>query len=169
MKTERQLRIDEFAKAVGYRPSTIRKKVLKREIAFYKVGRIIAIPESEVARLLGDAPRSVEYWVRRFQQQGLAGLREGERPGRPRRLSEQQLQEIDTVLHGMPREVGLRGSLWDGKTLAAWIERQYDVKLGVRQCQRIFRQLGYRLRKPRTALAQADPERQQAHKKNSKR
>ena len=56
----------------------------------------------EVARLLGDAPRSVEYWVRRFQQQGLAGLREGDRPGRPRRLSEQQLQEIDTVLHGMP-------------------------------------------------------------------
>ena len=123
----------------------------------------------EVAKLLGDAPRSVEYWVRWFKEKGLAGLREGERPGRPRRLSEQQLQEIDTVLHGQPRQVGLRGSLWDGKTLAAWIERQYDVKLGVRQCQRIFRQLGYRLRKPRPALAHADPVRQQAHKKNSKR
>jgi transposase len=69
----------------------------------------------------------------------------------------------------MPREVGLRGSLWDGKTLAAWIEQQYDVKLGVRQRQRIFRQLGYRLRKPRPALALADPEQQQKHKKNSKR
>lgn len=123
----------------------------------------------EVAKLLGDAPRSVEYWVRRFQEKGLAGLREGERPGRPRRLSEQQLQEINTVLHGMPREVGLRGSLWDGKTLAAWIQQQYEVELGVRQCQRIFRQLGYRLRKPRPALAHADPEQQQKHKKNSKR
>lgn len=120
----------------------------------------------EVAKLLGDAPRSVEYWVRRFQEKGLAGLREAERSGRPRRLNEQQLQEIDTALHGTPREVGLRGTLWDGKTLAAWIEQQYAVKLGVRQCQRIFRQLGYRLRKPRPALAQADPEQQQAHKKN---
>ena len=27
----------------------------------------------EVARLLGDAPRSVEYWVHRFEQQGLGG------------------------------------------------------------------------------------------------
>ena len=35
----------------------------------------------EVARLLGDAPRSVEYWVRRFERQGLAGLAEGERSG----------------------------------------------------------------------------------------
>src|SRR5205807_9401179 len=31
----------------------------------------------EVARLLGDAPRSVENWVHRFDQQGLGGLAEG--------------------------------------------------------------------------------------------
>ena len=35
----------------------------------------------EVARLLGDAPRSVVYWVHRFDQQGLDGLSEGERSG----------------------------------------------------------------------------------------
>jgi transposase len=28
----------------------------------------------EVSRLLGDAPRSVEYWVRHFEERGLAGL-----------------------------------------------------------------------------------------------
>ena len=69
----------------------------------------------------------------------------------------------------MPRALGLGGNLWDGKTLAAWIQRQYGISLGVRQCQRLFRQLGFRLRKPRPAIAWADPERQQAHKKNSKR
>ena len=67
------------------------------------------------------------------------------------------------------REAGLSGTLWDGKTLAVWIEQQYGVSLGVRQCQRIFRQLGFRLRKPRPALAQANPERQSEHKKNSRR
>lgn len=123
----------------------------------------------EVAGLLGDAPRSVEYWVRRFEEEGLAGLQEGERPGRPRRLSPKQLAEVDAVLRKAPREVSLGGNLWDGKTLAAWIERQYKTHLGVRQCQRLFRQLGFRLRKPRPLVAQADPERQKAHKKNSKR
>src|ERR1700676_474628 len=39
----------------------------------------------EVARLLGDAPRSVEHWAHRFDQQGPAGLTEGERSGRPSR------------------------------------------------------------------------------------
>ena len=32
----------------------------------------------EVAQLLGDAPRSVVYWVGRFEKEGLAGLWEGE-------------------------------------------------------------------------------------------
>lgn len=122
----------------------------------------------EVARLLGDSPRTVEYWVHGFERRGLAGLIEGERSGRPRRLEEQQLKEIGVVLRQMPREVGLGGNLWDGKTLATWIEREQGIELGVRQCQRLFRQLGFRLRKPRPALAGADPEKQKVHKKNSK-
>jgi transposase len=123
----------------------------------------------EVAMLLGDAPRSVEYWVRGFEEGGLAGLREGERSGRPGRLNEKHLRDINIVLRQMPRDVGLGGNLWDGQTLAAWIAKQYGIGLGVRQCQRLFRQLGFRLRKPRPSIAPADPARQKAHKKNFKR
>src|ERR1039458_4826204 len=36
----------------------------------------------EVAALLGDAPRSVEYWVGNFEKSGLSGLREGVCSGR---------------------------------------------------------------------------------------
>ena len=122
----------------------------------------------QVAGLLGDAPRTVQYWVRRFEQDGLAGLLEGERPGRPRRLSEHQLDLVNVALRGSPEECGLSGNLWDGKTLSAWIQRRFGVALGVRQCQYLFRRLGFRLRKPRPLIAQADPERQKRHKKNSR-
>jgi transposase len=123
----------------------------------------------EVGRLLGDAPRSVEYWVRRFEKDGLAGFFEGERPGRPRRLSYKLMAAVDRILRRPPQEAGFSGAIWDGKTLSAWLEQKYHLHLGVRQCQRTFRQLGFRLRKPRPALAQADPELQKAHKKNFRR
>ena len=123
----------------------------------------------EAGRLLGDAPRSVQYGVRRFEERGLAGLVEGERSGRPQRLNESQRWEVNAVLRRTPREVGLTGTLWDGKTLRAWIERRFGVGLGVRQCQRLFRQLGFGLRKPRPLIAHADPEQQKTHKKNSRR
>jgi excisionase family DNA binding protein len=54
MQLERHLRVDEFARITGYKVPTIRKKLNKREIGYRKVGRIIAIPESEVERLLGQ-------------------------------------------------------------------------------------------------------------------
>ena len=37
----------------------------------------------QVSELLGDAPRTVAYWVHRFERDGLGGLTEEERPGRP--------------------------------------------------------------------------------------
>ena len=118
-----------------------------------------------VAHLLGDSPRAVQYWMHRFEEEGLAGLVEGERPGRPTRLNDEQLDEIGLVLRKPPSDVGLSVNLWDGKLLSSYIAQRYDVELGVRQSQRLFRQLGFRFRKPRPVIARADPERQLAHKK----
>ena len=117
-----------------------------------------------VARLLGDAPRTVEYWVHRFEAQGLAGLREGVRPGRPSRLDPAQVARVQAALRGKPADVGLRGNLWDGKTLAAYV-RQLGVALRPRQCRNLLRRWEFRYRKPRPVIARADPAKQAAHKK----
>ena len=37
----------------------------------------------EVADLLGHSPRTIQYWVERFEQSGFAGLEDQEREGRP--------------------------------------------------------------------------------------
>jgi transposase len=122
----------------------------------------------EVSRLLGDSPRTVEYWVRRFEDKGLAGLVEGERAGRPRRLGDERLEEIDSVLRQDPESVGIARGLWDGKGLSEFIKKRYGITLGVRQSQYIFKSLGFRLRKPRPLIARADPEVQEEYKKTPK-
>lgn len=119
----------------------------------------------QVAELLGDSPRTVVNWVQRFETEGLAGLSEGERSGRPSRLSAPQLSRVEAALRSSPTQFGLPTQMWDGPTLSAFVGQQLGVKLKVRQCQRLFRQLGFRLRKPRPQVAQADPQLQAAHKK----
>jgi transposase len=120
----------------------------------------------QAADLLGDSSRSVEYWVRRFETNGFAGLTDQPKSGRPGRLSPAQMEKIDNALRQSPSQAGLTGShLWDGKTLATFVRRQLGVTLGVRQCQRLFRQLNFRLRKPRPVVASADPAQQAAYKK----
>ena len=56
---EKHFRIPEVSAIVPYKESTIRKLILERKIAFRKIGRIIAIPESEVKRLLGEVHEAV--------------------------------------------------------------------------------------------------------------
>lgn len=121
----------------------------------------------QVGRWLGDASRTVEYWVHRFEEEGLSGLVDLERPGRPSRLNDEQYRKIGEVLRQSPLDVGLGTNLWDGKTLSKFIESRFGVSLGVRQCQRLFRQLGFRMRKPRPVIARADAEKQEEYKKKS--
>jgi len=119
----------------------------------------------EVAELFGQSPRTVEYWVRRFEASGFAGLQEAERPGRPGALDAKGLERVGRELRKNPRDLGYEQNLWDGKLLSHHLAEKYAIQLGVRQCQRLFTQLGFRRRKPRPLIAQADPEAQQAYKK----
>ncbi|MDO8945875.1 MAG: winged helix-turn-helix domain-containing protein [Desulfocapsaceae bacterium] len=120
----------------------------------------------EVGKLLGDSTRIVQYWVNQFERDGFAGLADADHPGRPPRLGEQHMETIGKALRKTPADFGLSTNMWDGKTLSAFIKVQFNIDLGVRQSQRLFRQLGFRLRKPRPIIAKADPEKQAEHKKN---
>jgi transposase len=91
----------------------------------------------QVAELFGEDRRTVQRWVTRVD------------------------------LRRDPQTFGYAGHLWDGKLLAAHLRLRYKVRLGVRQCQRIFGHMGFRLRKPRPQVAQSDPVKVAAFKKTA--
>lgn len=121
----------------------------------------------QAALWLSESERTVQRWVTRFEEVGFAGLQEGERPGRPRRLADADWSRVESDLRRNPREFGFSETLWDGKLLAAHLRKSYQVALGARQCQRLFSQMGFRLRKPRPVIAKADPAAQAAFKKTA--
>jgi transposase len=119
----------------------------------------------QAAKALGDSPGTVVTWVRRFEQAGFAGLNDHEGRGRRARLGRAQMKQVEAALRRSPADFGLPAQLWDGPLLSAFVQRRFGVTLRVRQCQRLFRRLGFRLRKPRPEIAQADPVLQAAVKK----
>lgn len=122
----------------------------------------------EVAQMFGQNPTTIQRWINKFEKNGFSALEESEKPGRPYRLDPSQLKIINTDLRKSPRDFGYDQNLWDGKLLSHHIKHALDVPLGVRQCQRLFHQLGFRLRKPRPILAHADQAAQEAFKKTPK-
>jgi transposase len=121
----------------------------------------------EAGERVGHSARCVELWVNRFNELGPAGLKYDPRPGRTPRLDDELLGEVAQDLRTTPRAFGYSQNLWDGKLLSHHLEKRYSVHLGVRQCQRLFHRLGFRLRAPRPVSDKMNPGWVEAFKKGS--
>jgi len=122
----------------------------------------------QAGEVLGHDSTTIQRWVHDFNTNGFTGLFDVERPGRPASLNAKQWDKLSKDLRKHPKEFGYDQNLWDGKLLAHHLNEQYGIEIGVRQCQRIFHKFGFRRRKPRPVIAQADPSAQKAFKKTSK-
>lgn len=118
------------------RGATPRERILHRlhSVALVLNGRSC----SEVARFYGDSARIVAYWVKRFDESGLAGLEEEARSGRPSKLTASQLQRVKVFVRKTSES---SASPITGEVLAAFIKGTFHVSLTVRQCRRIVKQI----------------------------
>jgi len=126
-------------------------------------------PINYVANLFGVNPTTVQRWVHRLNESGFEGLKDKAGRGRRSQLSESDRRQLKAEIESSPDSFGYQQSRWDGKLLSHHLKLHYDIQLKVRQCQNLFKQLGFSLQRPRKMPVGADPEKREAFKKNSKR
>jgi len=123
-----------------------------------------------VAELFDNSPRSLSNWIHKINEtKDINVLRDKAKPGRTPSLNPEQFEKLKQVLQKYPDEVGLNANIWDGKTLSYYIEREFKIILKVRQCQRIFRKLGFSLKRARPVVAKGDEQKKVEAKKNLKK
>jgi len=87
----RKLKISEAETAILILQDEIRRSYEARYD--HRLHAILMVAQDiscrQVAQLLGDSPRTVAYWVKRFEAEGLSGLADADRPGRPSKLNEE--------------------------------------------------------------------------------
>ena len=135
----------------------------------FAVNMVLAgTPASQVGSYAGYTKATVTGWVKTADESGFEALRTKSRPGRPKKLTEDQYDEIDNALQNDPKEYGYK--VWDGPILSVQIKKQYDVKLCVRQCQRLLHTLGYSHIRPQTYPSKGyeDTEERESYKKTSR-
>jgi transposase len=112
-----------------------------------------------IGALFGNSPRTIRNWIKRVNETGdIESLRSKKHPGRPPRLSDEQRQELKTVIQEPPEKHGIAISIWDGKSLSSYISKRYNIVMKTRTCQRLFRQLGFSLKRARPVVSRADEE-----------
>lgn len=115
-------------------------------------------PINYVASLFEMNPTTVQRWVHRLNTLGFEGLRDKAGRGRRPRLTEADRVQLQEEMKKSPRDFDYQQARWDGKLLSHHLKVHYGVELKVRQCQNLFRQLGFSLKRPRRMPTGADPE-----------
>lgn len=120
---------------------------------------------SELSGLCGESSRTLSSWVKAVDESGFEALRPKKQPGRPQRLTETQREEIKIAILSDPSDYGY--NVWDGPSLSDFILNHYQIILGVRQCQRLFHQLGFSQIRPQSLPSKdrkEDPNREEFKK-----
>jgi transposase len=112
---------------------------------------------AEAARLAGMERQALRDAVVRYNAEGLAGLYDRPKPGRPQRLSagEQAALAARVFTAPDPDEDGV--CAWTRADLCRWLEARFKEKFHPSSLSRVLRRLELSWRKTRPVHPEADP------------
>ena len=82
-----------------------------------------------IAAAVGVSERTVRRWVKRFTAQGLAGLADAPRSGRPATYPPEAVGELLAASLTDPRELGLPFGSWTLDRLAAYLAEEQGIAM----------------------------------------
>jgi transposase len=111
----------------------------------------------DIARLLGVERSSVYDWICAWNDHQLEGLKEGQRSGRPARLTAAQREHIFDLVESGPIAYGFTTGVWTSPLLQHVIVEEFGVSYHPGHVRKLLKTLGCSVQRPTTRLVQADP------------
>lgn len=121
--------------------------------------------EPEITRTIGLSRRTVQTWVQRYNESGLAGLQDRAGRGRKSILSVEQQELVAQRIEQGPKEgevCALRGV-----DFQKFIEEQFGKLMSLSAVYNLLHELGYEWLVPRSKHRKSDPEAITAFQKKS--
>jgi len=140
----------------------------------YQARRLLALAlvlegasRTAAARAAGMDRQTLRDWVIRYNEEGIEGLCDRPRSGRPPRLGEAQLAELARLVEEGP-DVAVHGVVrWRCVDLQAQIKTRFGVEISERHVGRLLRRLKFTRLSVRPRHPEADAAAQEAFKKTS--
>lgn len=122
-------------------------------------------PEAVAEQQMVSVP-TIYNWHRLWREQGLEGLANKPRKGRPSKATETYCQKLEEVLEKEPSEFGYGFAIWTTDRLRAHLEKETGILLSESRFRALLKKRGYRYRRPKHDLSHLQDK--QAKKKAEK-
>ena len=139
-----------------------RMRIRLQAIILAKQGRTT----KQIAEALDAGGRSVQEWVQRYNENGVEGLEHRPGQGRPWKLSAQERERLCQRIEAGPGEEDSVCTL-RGKDIQRILRKEFGKLCHLNGVYALLHRLGYSSLVPRPRHRHADPEAQEAFKKNT--
>ena len=86
-------------------------------------------PLEAIVRWSGRSPRTIRFWLDRFAVDGVAGMADAPRVGRPARADAGYRAALERAVETRPRDLGLAFDVWTSPRLSAYLAETTGVRI----------------------------------------
>jgi transposase len=113
---------------------------------------------AQIARIVRESEATVLRWLKRYQAEGLEGLQDAPRPGRPSPMTEAYKADLLAAVRRRPRSLGLPFSLWTLQRLVDYLAERTGIRVSDETIRRALKHAGIVLSRPQHQISSPDPE-----------
>ncbi len=111
-----------------------------------------------IAQIVRKDDQTVRNWFRRYEAEGIEGLKDAPKPGSPRKVTPEYVKRLVDVVRLRPRSLSLPFSLWTLDRLADYMAEQTGVRVEGETVRVRLKENEIVLSRPQHKISSPDPE-----------
>jgi transposase len=128
----------------------------RAQIVFLAAEQRLKVPQ--IARIVREREATVLRWLKRYLAEGMKGLQDAPRPGRPSPMTVAYTDERLAAVRRRPRSFGLPFSWWTLQRLVDDLAEQTGIRVSDETVRRALKQAGIVLSRPQHQISSPDPD-----------
>jgi transposase len=139
-----------------YRTTKAPRLRTRAQMVLLSVEQGLKVPQ--IAPIVREREATVLRWLKRYLAEGIAGLQDAPRPGRPSELTAEYRAELLAAVRRRPRSLHLPFSLWTLQRLADYLAERPGVRVSDETVRRALKHADIVLSRPQHQMSSPDPE-----------
>jgi transposase len=139
-----------------YRTTKAPRLRTRAQMVLLSVEQGLKVPQ--IAAIVRESEATVLRWLKRYGAEGLEGLQDAPRPGRPSEITTEYRAKLLAVVRRRPRSLQWPFSLWTLPRLADYLAEHTGLRVSDETVRRALKQAGMVLSRPQHQISSPDPE-----------
>jgi transposase len=139
-----------------YRSTKDPRQRTRAQMVFLAAEQRLKVPQ--IAAIVRESEATVLRWLKRYVAEGLNGLRDAPRPGRPSEVTAAYHAMLLAAVRRRPRSLGLPFSLWTLQRLVDYLAKNTGLRVSDETVRRALKHADIVLSRPQHKISSLDPE-----------